>query len=609
MTMPASPPPRPPLPARRSADYAWTRNRAGQILTEGSTITNDPSNGTTTSDYDQLARLASFNRASSTTSYAWQQVPNRSSVQAGANPAVTTTYSLANWPTSDSAGGSYATDAEGRLTARPGQTLVWDDLGRLTKVKDATTQADIALHTYDALDRVITVDHGTSDVVRFRYVGLTTQVAQTVDVSSGAVLRSFANDWNGERLLDWTGTGSNQHFYGTNAHHDVTWTASDTGAVVSTLRYDPWGNLTASYGSYLPAFRFQGSWFDPTVELSWVVARWYAPGLGRFVSEDTLLGETASPRSRHLYAYGQGNPTLSWDPLGMRPEEGPMPPAATKGFWVRVQPGQNLNRLAAKYLGSSTYWPVIYNRNRAQYRQVTSPVGLCIYIEPGFAARPPSAPSCTNTPAIPITGDVAEWDQTKLAMKRLGMADTVRRWLMITPTELHDLTDKKVKRMRNPGPWEHLYYSLNTIIPDDVATSYWTGFPWGYTHGKEYCRGGSQIEKDSRNGITYIRDNPCLPAGDTRAITLGHYVFVKANVLTNGKAPEWLKAHEFIHTLEYQADLLQYRQYLDDVQKTPPVMTDCGYEVIEPIACMWGSWIRTYGDYGERPPWDVWRPI
>ena len=47
---------------------------------------------------------------------------------------------------------------------------------------------------------------------RFRYVGLTSAVAQTHD-GSGTVIRSLGTDWTGTHLLDWTGTGANVHFY------------------------------------------------------------------------------------------------------------------------------------------------------------------------------------------------------------------------------------------------------------------------------------------------------------------------------------------------------------------------------------------------------------
>ncbi|HCS57045.1 MAG TPA: hypothetical protein DIW80_07240 [Gordonia polyisoprenivorans] len=298
------------------ASYTWTRNRAGQILTEASTITGDPTNGTTTYAYDALAHLTSYSRGSSTTTFGWQAVPNRSTVQVDANPALTTSFDDANRPTSDSAGGSYSNDADGRLTARPGQILEWDDLGRLTAVKSASTQAVVAAYTYDALDRLFVVTPQSGGAYRFRYVGLTTQIAQTADQATSDPIWKFANDWSGGRLVDWTGTGAEQHFYGANGHHDITWTATDSGSVDATLRYDPWGNLMASTGTHLPNFRYHGSWFDSTVALAWVVTRWYSSALGRFISEDTLLGDPAEPAGRHLYAYGAGEPIGRWDPDG-----------------------------------------------------------------------------------------------------------------------------------------------------------------------------------------------------------------------------------------------------------------------------------------------------
>jgi YD repeat-containing protein len=92
-------------------------------MSETPTIVGDPSNGTTAYTYDQLGRLTGYSRAATSAAYEWQAVPNRSSVQQGTNPAITTDYDDANRPMSDSAGGSYGHDAEGRLTARPGQLL------------------------------------------------------------------------------------------------------------------------------------------------------------------------------------------------------------------------------------------------------------------------------------------------------------------------------------------------------------------------------------------------------------------------------------------------------------------------------------------------------
>jgi RHS repeat-associated protein len=303
------------------AQYAWTRNQAGQVLSEASTITGDPANNTRTYTYDSIGRLTGFSDGTPTT-YGWQETPNRSSVQVGAGTPVTTAYSNANRPVSNSLGGVYTSDADGRLTARPDaagsayQQFEWDDLSRLTRVTGPTGTV-IATYSYDALDRLRVVDYGGSNRIRFRYLGMTASAVQVINDSTGAVIRHIGNAWTGEHLEDWAPGGGALRVFGTNGHHDVTWTAGSTGSVTGTARYDPFGTATAVTGS-MPDFRFQGSWADNTTKLSWAVTRWYAPAQGQFLSEDTLVGEPREPDSRHLYAYGEGDPVGKWDPDGRR---------------------------------------------------------------------------------------------------------------------------------------------------------------------------------------------------------------------------------------------------------------------------------------------------
>jgi RHS repeat-associated protein len=297
--------------------YDWTHNRAGQILSEAETITGGASNGSVSYAYDPLGRLTGSTFGGTTTAYGWDKVPNRTSVQVGAGTPATTTYDAANRPTSGAnPTAAYTSDDDGRLTARPGYQYTWDDLGRLTAVKNGSGTT-LVTYTYDPLDRLRMADYGAGVRVRFRYVGLTANAAQWLDDAAGTVTRSIGNGWSGERLADWTGAGSNLRFYGTNSHHDVTWLAGSAGTVNASLRYDPWGTPRTAVPSGYSPFRFQGSWFDDTSSLSWVVTRWYSPVLGRFLSEDSLLGESREPDSRHLYAYAEGEPVARWDPDGL----------------------------------------------------------------------------------------------------------------------------------------------------------------------------------------------------------------------------------------------------------------------------------------------------
>lgn len=296
------------------ASYVYTYNRAGLRLSEASTISGDPAGGTASFTYDILGRLTAYTSPlgpSGDQGYSWQAVLNRATVTS-ASTTVTTTYDPADRPTTDSAGGIYGHDVDGRLTARPGQTLEWDSLGRLIKVRDAVSNSVLSEYTYDALDRLHTVDR-SSGIIRFRYVGVGVQVAEVVDHNTSASQLKVANSRSGDRLADWT-PASTRH-YGLNGHRDTTWTADATGAVTGTIRYDPWGNDIAVSGSSLPEWRFQGSWFDDSVDHYWVITRWYDPGLGRFASEDEYL-PTSRASDQHWYHYAGGDPIGGFDPNG-----------------------------------------------------------------------------------------------------------------------------------------------------------------------------------------------------------------------------------------------------------------------------------------------------
>lgn len=293
------------------ASYTYAYNRAGNRLTEASTITGDPANGTATFGYDPLDRLTSYSLPGiRTLGDTWQAVPNRDSLTTDGIPSAQG-FDAANRANTN----GFAFDADGRMNTRPGTSgtwLEWDSLGRLVRVRANQGGAVVAQYTYDALDRLLTVDRSGTRI-RFRYQGSSTAVAQIVDDIGGAIIRNVAVGPEGTVLEDWLGTS--HRLYGTNGHHDVTWTADDTGAITATLRYDPWGNSLRSTGT-LSDWRFQGSWFDSSTGLGWAIARWYDPVQGTFISEDTLLGGMDNPSSRHLYAYGAGDPANTWDPSG-----------------------------------------------------------------------------------------------------------------------------------------------------------------------------------------------------------------------------------------------------------------------------------------------------
>ena len=56
--------------------------------------------------------------------------------------------------------------------------------------------------------------------------------------------------------------------------------------------------------------------YDEETGLYYLNARYYDPATGRFITEDTYLGELTDPLSLNLYAYVLGNPHKYWDPTG-----------------------------------------------------------------------------------------------------------------------------------------------------------------------------------------------------------------------------------------------------------------------------------------------------
>ena len=68
--------------------------------------------------------------------------------------------------------------------------------------------------------------------------------------------------------------------------------------------------------------------------------------------------------------------------------------------------------------------------------------------------------------------------------------------------------------------------------------------------------------------------------------------------------PPWLQAHEYIHTLQYQADAAQFIDYAVETLRSSQPRID----LIESIARVWAAWTRAYGKW-ELEPWQIWRPL
>lgn len=92
------------------------------------------------------------------------------------------------------------------------------------------------------------------------------------------------------------------------------------GSVAASYRYDPWGRVLESTGdTAVNRVLFTGKEWDDQTGLHYFGARYYDAELGRFISQDTVIGDPQNPISLNRYAYAFASPAMYVDPDGHLP--------------------------------------------------------------------------------------------------------------------------------------------------------------------------------------------------------------------------------------------------------------------------------------------------
>ncbi|KAA3646530.1 MAG: RHS repeat-associated core domain-containing protein [Chloroflexi bacterium] len=87
--------------------------------------------------------------------------------------------------------------------------------------------------------------------------------------------------------------------------------------IIFSQSYDPYGMSTVTAGSE-SNYGYTGQWTDAN-DLVHLRARYYAPGMGRFMNRDTWMGNYYRPLSLNQWNYVEGNPVSFTDPSGHCP--------------------------------------------------------------------------------------------------------------------------------------------------------------------------------------------------------------------------------------------------------------------------------------------------
>ncbi|PIC69006.1 type IV secretion protein Rhs [Sporosarcina sp. P16b] len=205
-------------------------------------------------------------------------------------------------------------DTNGNLTNDGKFRYEWNAFDQLTKV--LTTGGNlIAEYRYDDQGRRV-FSNTSSGETYYRYNGISNQVLFEED-ASGNITKSFTYDDNGNPLT-MTYQGATYYFL-TNYRGDILALVNKSGDRVATYTYDAWGNILTQSGSEIATinpYRYAGYRYDEDTKLYYLMARYYNPDTGVFLSLDPVRGDIMNPITMNGYSYANNNPVMMIDSDG-----------------------------------------------------------------------------------------------------------------------------------------------------------------------------------------------------------------------------------------------------------------------------------------------------
>ncbi len=336
-------------------------NPAGQTTnftydSRGRLIRKDLHNGTyATYQYDRANRLLSLvNRKSSdeiisSYSYEYDDVGNRTKMTEADGGITTYTYDALNQLTrvvypdasvqeysydpvgnrltlTDTTGTTnYSYDDGDRLQNAGAATYGWDDNGNMT---GKTENSNTTTYDYDYKNRLIAIIFPDASTNTFSYYPDGRRLSTTD--KSGVRTNYFYDGFNVLVETDSTGTttarytsagidnwismnqGGSSYSYHQDGLGSVTVLTNSAEDIVATYEYEAFGSIRSQTGSVVNPYRFTGREHDVESDFYYYRARYYDPGVGRFIQKDPLRFINGT----NLYLYVNNNPINRVDPFG-----------------------------------------------------------------------------------------------------------------------------------------------------------------------------------------------------------------------------------------------------------------------------------------------------
>jgi RHS repeat-associated protein len=160
----------------------------------------------------------------------------------------------------------------------------------------------------------------SSPAASIRYLHDDTRVIQEYDGTSLATTLKYTFGPAGVSAID-AGPSGGRSFYLKDALGSTSELTDAGGATQASYSYDPWGRMLASFDTTPNRRLFTGHYSDTETGLQFFGARYYDDTTGRFLTQDSYIGEDANPATQHRYQYALANPLRYVDPTGYASEE------------------------------------------------------------------------------------------------------------------------------------------------------------------------------------------------------------------------------------------------------------------------------------------------
>ncbi len=273
--------------------------------------------GKTSYDYDAINQLTKETLPDGTVkAYTYDGFGNRTKVtDSSKTKAIEASYNDGNQLTTWN-GDKLTYDTNGNRLSDGKYTYTWNMADQLVAITKKGETSPFVTYTYDNNNRRIEKKVNGS-ITKYYYDGDSIDVLYETD-GVGTVQRQYVYSDSNIRMAMKIGTKT--VFYHYNVHGDVTALTNESGDIVAEYSYDAWGNVLQANEITGEAkqnpFGYAGYMYDKEIGMYYLIARYYEPEQGIFISVDPDPGDEDDPQTMNGYNYAGNNPVMMTDPDG-----------------------------------------------------------------------------------------------------------------------------------------------------------------------------------------------------------------------------------------------------------------------------------------------------